>query len=114
MCSAQRNQNIIELAMGWRNDSFLEERNIRIFKELENSMFEELRKENRALINQTYSLSRRYMTIPLIHSNINEIERQIFKANLAQINNNKINESAARNLINEKCVEVIMFINTNF
>ena len=114
MGSVRRNPNMIDLAMDWRNDTFLEERNIRIFRELENSMFEALRNENRELINQTYSLSRRYMTIPFIHSNINEIERQIFKANLAQSNNNKINESAARNLINEKCVDVIRFINTNF
>lgn len=100
-------------AMDWRNDTFLEEKNIRIFRELENSMFEELRNDNRTLINQTYSLARRYMDIPFIDSSINEIERQIFKANLAQSNNNKINESAARNLINKKCVEVIRFINKN-
>ena len=114
MGSVRRNPNMIELAMDWRNDTFLVERNRRILIELENSMFEELRNENIALINQTYSLARRYMTIPFINSSINEIERQIFKANLAQSNNNKINESAARNLINEKCVEVIRFINTNF
>ena len=114
MGSVRRNPNLIDLAMDWRNDTFLQERNRRIFIELENEMFEELRSENRSLINQTYSLSRRYMTNAFIKSNINEIERQIFKANLAQSNNNKINESAARNLINEKCVEVIMFINTNF
>ena len=114
MGSVRRNPNMIELAMDWRNDTFLVETNRGILIELENSMFEELRNENRGLINQTYSLARRYMTIPFIHSNINEIERQIFNANLAQSNNNKTNESAARNLINEKCVEVIRFINTNF
>ena len=103
-----------ELAMDWRNDTFLEEKHIKIFRELENAMFEELRNDNRKLINEAYSLSRRYMSIPFIHSRVNEIERQVFKANLAQSNNNKINESRARNLINEKCVEVIMFINSHF
>ena len=54
-------------AIDWRNDTFLEEKNIRIFRELENSMFEEIRNDNIALINQTYSLARRYMTIPFIN-----------------------------------------------
>ena len=113
MNSVVRNKNAFEIAMGWRDDD-LEKKNKEILQRLEDEMFNELRRENNLMINTAYRLSRPYIHEAEVISAIDLIENFVFKANIAQEFNNRVNESNLRNIINEKCAEIIKYINSTY